>query len=342
MPVTPDIPATLWELVAQVPRGQVTTYGQLALALGHLSAARWVGHEVLHHEHRPHDADCVCHRVVRATGELGEFVAGGEQKESLLIGEGIVVRDGAIELSYVLFGVDAFVSSAPLAQLAREQSELLKRHSLAPFPAWPETTAGVDISYDWREGVAGYALVEVATGELLWSTSIRRPVTFPYITGFLSYRELPLHLALLEEVRQAGRMADVLLVDGSGILHPRGAGIATHLGIVTDLPTIGVTKKLLCGCADPGAAWPAGGVGLPVGYAPAIRACDPVVHEGKVIGASILSSPKSARPIYVSPGHRIDVRSAVEITRGLLRGRRLPEPVYWADRLSRATASETT
>jgi len=340
MLLTPDIPATLWDLVAQVPRGQVTTYGQLALALGHLSAARWVGHEVLHHEHRPHDADCVCHRVVRASGELGEFIAGSKQKELLLTGEGIVIQDGFLELAGMLFGVDAFASSAPLAQLAREQSELLKRHSLAPFTAWPETAGGVDISYDGREGVAGYALVEVATGELLWSTSIRRPVTFPYITGFLSYRELPLHLALLDKVRQEGRMADVLLVDGSGILHPRGAGIATHLGIVTDLPTIGVTKKLLIGREDPLAVWPTGGVGLPASYVPAIRSCEPVVHDGKLIGASILSSPKSARPIYVSPGHRIDVRSAVEITRGLLRGKRLPEPVYWADRLSRATARE--
>jgi deoxyribonuclease V len=250
--------------------------------------------------------------------------------------EGAGVVDGHVDLAAC--GFADFTSDRPLEALARRQRELLDRLSLAPRTNWPETAGGVDVSYAGSDGVAAYALVEVATGEMLWSTTIRRPVSFPYITGFLAFRELPLHLALLEEVRAANRLADVLLVDGSGILHARRAGIATHLGIVSELETIGVTKKLLCGKIDTGAGWPAGGVEAPGSLKPAIRACDPVIHEGSVIGAAMLSTPKSARPIYVSPGSGIDVRSSVEIARALLRGRRLPEPLYWADRLSRAAA----
>ena len=83
-----------------------------------------------------------------------------------------------------------------------------------------------------REGIAAYALVETASGQLVWSTTVRRRVVFPYITTYLSFREIPILLDLLDEVRSAGRMAEVLLVDGSGILHHRHAGIASHLGVV--------------------------------------------------------------------------------------------------------------
>ena len=88
--------------------------------------------------------------------------------------------------------------------------------------------------------------------ELVWSAKIRRAIRFPYITSYLTFRELPILLELLGEVRAAGRMAPVLLVDGSGILHPRRFGVASHLGVAADAATIGVTKKLLCGKVDIG------------------------------------------------------------------------------------------
>jgi deoxyribonuclease V len=117
------------------------------------------------------------------------------------------------------------------------------------------------------------------------------------------------------------------MVDGTGRLHPRHAGIATHLGVVARQPTIGVTKKLLCGRVD----------------VEGMRPLDsrPVELEGRPIGAAVRPTAGSRRPIFVSPGHRVDVALAETLVRRLLAGRRLPEPLYWADRFSRAAARET-
>jgi deoxyribonuclease V len=164
-------------------------------------------------------------------------------------------------------------------------------------------------------------LVETATGKLVWSMTIRRRIVFPYISTYLSFREIPILLDLLEDVRAADRMAEVLLVDGSGILHHRHAGIASHLGVVTSLATVGVAKKLLCGRVNiedmaPGES-------------------RPVIYKSEPIGAAIRPTAGSARPIFISPGHCTDVLFCEQLVRKLLVGRRLPAPTDWADRLSR-------
>jgi deoxyribonuclease V len=138
----------------------------------------------------------------------------------------------------------------------------------------------------------------------------------------LSFRELPLLLEMLDGVRTAGRLTEVVLVDGSGILHHRHAGIASYLGVAAGLPTIGVTKKLLCGQVD----WE----DLQAGEARG------VVYQGQRIGVALRPTAGSRRPIFVSPGHRVDLDFAEGLVRRLLRGRRLPEPLYWADRLGRS------
>ena len=317
----PDMPRLLLELLAQLPRGRVTTHGRLAKALGDVIASRWVGHFVLHHEHRP---GCVCHRVVRAGGELGSHVSGNVAEKARLLGaEGVRVCHGWVDVDRYAF--DAFISDRPLVRLQELQEQLLEKLSLKVRVRRPQLVGGVDISYARnREGVAAYALVELRTGRLVWSTTIRSAIRFPYITSFLAFRELPLLLELLDEVRDHDRQADVLLVDGSGIMHPRHAGIATHLGIATDIPTVGVTKKLLCGQVDLSS--------LPCGEP------RPVVHDGRTLGVALRPVESSRRPLFVSPGHLIDVPTAAQLVRRLLTGRRLPEPTYWADRLSRAQA----
>jgi deoxyribonuclease V len=186
----------------------------------------------------------------------------------------------------------------------------------------PSLAAGVDVSYAGpEEGVAAYALVDVATAKLVWSTTVRRRVGFPYITTYLSFRELPLLVDVLNAARQAGRMAEVVLVDGSGMLHPRRAGVACHLGVIEDLPTIGVTKKLLAGRVELSDMNP--------------REPRPVLLNGRPAGIAIRSTAGSRRPIFVSPGHRTSLPLAETLVLRLLTGHRLPEPLYWADRLSR-------
>jgi deoxyribonuclease V len=318
----PDMPACLRHLLAQVPAGRVATYGALAEALGNPVAARWVGHFLVHHEHQ---RSCACHRVVRVDGHLGQYLAGLPAKARMLAAEGIAVRQGTVDLDR--YGFHQFRGDRPLEELSRLQAEVLARVSLRGPRHVPEQVGGVDVSYlDPKTAAAAYALVDVESGRLVWSHTIRGLVRFPYITSYLSFRELPILLDLLDEVRAARRLAGVILVDGSGMLHPRRAGIATHLGVAAGLTTIGVTKKLLCGQVDLRQLGP--------------LEARPVVHEGRVLGAAIRPTAGSRRPIFVSVGHRIGLGMAETVVRRLLLGRRLPEPLYWADRLSRAAGRQ--
>lgn len=317
-PTVPDLEQRLRELLAQVPVGRVATCGALANALGNRVAATWVGYFALHH---PHHADCPCHRIVRAGGQLGGYVSGEEsEKIELLARDGVPCREGQIDLDR--FGFESFDTDRPLEELRRVQEAIQARIVLHARKQMPRYVGGVDVAYpNAKEGMAAYALIETETAALVWSTTVRRPVTFPYISTYLSFREIPILLELLDEVEAAGRMADLLLVDGNGILHHRHAGIASHLGVVQSIPTIGVTKKLLCGQVDiqdmaPGES-------------------RPIIHDGATIGIALRPTAGSRRPIFISPGHQVDVPFSERLVRRLLHGRRLPEPIYWADHLSR-------
>jgi deoxyribonuclease V len=321
-PDLPDLPALLRALVAQVPPGRVTTCGTLAAALGNPIAARWVGHFLLHHEH---DAACPCHRVVLAGGLLGNYVAGlGAAKARRLGREGVPVRCGVVDLER--YGWSEFESDRPLERLKQVQASVLARAVIRRRRKLPRLVGGVDLAYRGPVAAAAFALVDAQSGELVWSSTRVGQVRFPYITSYLSFRELPLLLELIEEVRHAGRLPDVVLVDGSGMLHPRQAGIATHLGVVAQLSTVGVTKKLLCGRVqtrdlDPG------------------QSC-PVVLDDRVVGVALRPTSGSRRPIYISIGNAVDLNFAEHLVRSLLVSRRLPGPIYWADRLSRQTARQ--
>ncbi len=195
----PDIAAALRTLIAQVPPGRVAACGRVAEALGNPVAARWVGHFLLHH---PHDAACQCHRVVRAGGRLGPYIDGGTAaKRRRLEAEGVAVRNGAVDLAQCAF--DRFDSDRPLERLRQIQEAAAAELVVRAAETMPRLVGGVDVSYPQPdEGVAAYALVEVETGQLLWSVKIRRRVRFPYITSYLAFRELPILLELLGE---AGR-----------------------------------------------------------------------------------------------------------------------------------------
>lgn len=317
-----DLESELHSLIAQIPSGRVATCGQLAEALGHPAAARWVGHFALHHEG---GEDCPCHRIVRAEGVLGGYAHGSlPTKKRLLRAEGIRLQQDRVSLEEC--GFTQFHSARPLLRLLRIQEGLSKKIKLRTWRKMPRRVGGVDVAYpNPREAQAAYALVDVETGRLEWSKTVRVPVRFPYITSFLSFRELPPLLTLLDEVRREGRLADVVMVDGSGILHPRRSGIAAHLGVAAGLPTVGVTKKLLCGQVD-----------LTDLQAGEVR---PVVDHEELLGLAIRATAGSRRPLFISPGHKTDLPFCEQLVRQLLRGRRLPEPLYWADHYSRHPAT---
>ncbi|MGK6320689.1 endonuclease V [Sphingomonas sp. DT-204] len=186
------------------------------------------------------------------------------------------------------------------------------------------TVAGVDTSMRWRD-VRGPIHAAVAPlrwppGEPLPAASVTMVPRIPYVPGYLGFRETP---AIVAALRRLGAMPDLILVDGHGRAHPRRCGIATHLGVVADVSTIGCAKTLLCGRIE-GA----------LGPAPGDRA--PLVDRGEVVGVALRTRPR-AQPIYVSIGHRVSLDTAVSWVLKLCDGRRLPLPIRLAHDAANAT-----
>ena len=179
--------------------------------------------------------------------------------------------------------------------------------------------AGVDIHVAPATGLtwAAIAVVELATLDLVQSALAAVPTGFPYVPGYLSFREIPAALAALALLECP---ADLLMVDGHGIAHPRRLGIAAHLGVLTGLPAIGVAKSRLIGEHEP--------------PEPARGSRVPLTHKGETL-AIVLRSREGARPLYVSIGHRVSLEQAVELVLATLSRYRLPEPTRLADKLSR-------
>ena len=318
----PDLHRETARLLRQIPTGRITTYGDVARALGDAGAARWVGEFLVSHVH---EDDCPCHRVVRVNGDVGLYITRSEEeKAARLRQDGVAVVHGRVDLKRFRF--DGLRSSAPLAVLRDLQVRIPEQLRLQPLAHAPQRVGGVDVSYlSGTEAVAAFVLLELPALELVWTKTLRGAVTFPYISGYLAFRELPLLARLFDEVRAAGCEPDVTFVDGNGILHPRRAGIASAFGLAVLTPTIGVGKKLLCGRIEDGSRTSA--------HAQA------VVHEGETVGYAVRASYKN-RPFYVSPGHLTDLAAALAVTRTTLGPHRLPLPIAFADRESRREAQQ--
>ena len=179
--------------------------------------------------------------------------------------------------------------------------------------------AGVDVGFEDGGKItrAAVVLLDAETLEPLGQVLARVPTCMPYIPGLLSFRELPAVLQALDSLEQ---MPDLIFSDGHGIAHPRGLGIAAHLGVITGLPTIGVAKKILTGQHDP--------LGEQRG-----DHVDLLDKGGKVIG-TVLRSKDKVRPLIISPGNRVSLTTAPELVMRYVTRYRLPEPTRLADRLA--------
>lgn len=192
------------------------------------------------------------------------------------------------------------------------------------LPSFPQTVAGVDVSYQ-RHGELFFAAVVVlrlADLTIVEEVIACRRTTFPYVPGLLSFRELPVVLDAFDRLQVA---PDAVLVDGQGIAHPRRLGLASHLGLWLDLPTVGCAKSRLCG---------EHGV---VGSQRGDRV--PLLLYGDEIG-SVLTTRSGVKPLYISPGHRIGVNGAVELTLRCGGRYRLPEPTRLAHHLANRARQE--
>lgn len=200
------------------------------------------------------------------------------------------------------------------AQALEIQARLAAQVSRNSEVVAPRFIAGVDISAEKSRGMAQGAVVVLQYPELrpVETKVIAGNLDFPYIPGLLSFRESPLTLAACE---QLGITPDLVLVDGQGVAHPRRFGLASHLGLCLNLPTIGCAKSLLCGThKTPGAE--------PGSYAD-------VVDRGEIIGVA-LRTKLGVKPIYVSIGHKVDLKTAISWVMKCCRGYRLPEPTRLA------------
>jgi deoxyribonuclease V len=182
------------------------------------------------------------------------------------------------------------------------------------LPSVVRTLAGVDVSYEkhGREFFAGVVLLAFPSLDPIAWASARGQVDFPYIPGLLSFRELPV---VLEAFRKLQAVPDLVMVDGQGIAHPRRLGIASHLGLWIEIPTIGCAKSRLCGVHDE--------VGLEKG------AGAPLYDRDEVIGR-VLRSRTGVKPLYVSPGYAIGVDHAAQWVLDSCHRYRMPEPTRQA------------
>jgi deoxyribonuclease V len=202
-------------------------------------------------------------------------------------------------------------------EAARVQAKLREQIVLAWDGRQISSIAGVDVSIS--EEMARCAIVVFAFPGLapLEGVTADLPLVFPYIPGLLSFREGPAVLAAWELLTMK---PDLLMFDGQGIAHPRGVGIASQMGLWLERPTIGVAKSRLYGThAEPG---------LKRG-----DRAELLGNEGPVIGA-VLRTKDNVKPLYISPGHLIDVEHAVEFTLACDGGYRLPETTRWAHRVA--------
>lgn len=177
---------------------------------------------------------------------------------------------------------------------------------------------GVDVGFEDGGQTTRAALVVLTFPELevVERQLARVPTSFPYVPGLLSFREIP---AILQAFEQLVQIPDLLMCDGQGVAHPRRLGIASHLGVWLDLPTIGVAKKRLTGWHDE--------------VADVKGATTALLDKGQRIG-TVLRSRVAVKPLYISPGHRVSQESAVRWVMQCLTRYRLPEPTRQAHRLA--------
>ncbi len=292
-----------YSLVSQIPSGRVSTYGSLAEALGDKIAARAVGKML---NQNPYAPEVPCHRVVRSNGTLGGYAKGKEKKKELLEKEGIEINDENVEnFRDILFS--DFESDLPLKELRRIQLNVKEKISLKGVSKNKHRIAGVDVSYSYPDAYAALSLWE--DGKEIEFYTEEYEVKFPYIPTYLAFRELPSLLNILEEVKTE---PDIIIVDGNGILHPKGVGLASHLGVETGIPTIGVAKSKLCGT-------------LAESVDQNNRVSE-VRKDGKLIGHAVLEGDRAKNPIYVSPGHHVSHNESIEIVREYCEYK-VPEPI---------------
>lgn len=308
-----DIAALVYKATSQIPRGMVSTYGDIATALGDKVAARAVG-EML--SHNPTPIIVPCHRIVYSDGTVGWYAGHGkgtERKVELLRSEGLEIRaDRVASFDSVRF--TDFRIPPMLKELREEQGSVRERVVDKDDFGELRRVAGLDVSYEEQRAFSAIAVYDLESGELVEERTAESKVKFPYIPTYLTYREMP---ALRPLIRPDD--GTVYLIDGQGVLHPRGAGIASHIGTCLGIPTVGAAKSLLVGKVEEPEA-----------------ERSPITLDGRAAGYMLRQGKKAT---YVSVGTRVSLDTAADIcSRFLERG--IPKPLRRAHELANRVRRE--
>jgi deoxyribonuclease V len=191
-----------------------------------------------------------------------------------------------------------------IQKLKEDQIKLAKKISHTDQFEKIETIAGVDYIYTEKEIICAIAILNYKTLEIIEKKYAVEKQNFPYIPGFLSYRVAAVTIRAFEMIEEK---PDIMMISANGILHPRKIGAASVFGLTNDITTIGVSKKKLCG----------------------EEIDDAVYIDKEIIGKKIVTKEK-AKPVYVSPGHKISLKTTLEVVKKMLKGHKLPEPLYLA------------
>lgn len=175
-----------------------------------------------------------------------------------------------------------------------------------------EVVAGVDLAFYGNDGIAACAATNYPSMRIVETRTLVMALAFPYIPTFLTFREGPPMVQVMSSLRTK---VNLFLINGQGIAHPLRCGLASHVGVDTDKPTIGVAASRLVGEYDH----------VPENEGDAV----PLIYEGEQVGW-LLKSRSGSNPIFISPGHRVGLDSSLKIVKTCLRGHKLPEPLQMA------------
>jgi deoxyribonuclease V len=200
-----------------------------------------------------------------------------------------------------------------LEKFKKIQERLSYKIKLQPLKKEPDLIAGVDVSYDEKEnfGYAAIVVMKWETFEIIEIKFFKGKVIIPYIPGFLSFREVPLILKCFYKLKYR---PELIFVDGQGIAHPRKMGLATHLGILLNIPTIGCAKKPLIKCEYPDNKK---------------GALSPIFLDKEIVGYALRTKP-GVKPVFVSPGNLISMEDSIKMVLKAVRKYRIPEPLRLA------------
>lgn len=299
-----DFYSYLYDLVKQIPPGRISTYTHLALALGDTRARKAVKETLA----TVHDNPSIpWYRVIGDNGAIQT-----EKQKHLLQQEKIPAYKKPV-LKYKDRVFSAFITTYPLKKLRKKQLILQQNLVLKDSFTTLDSIGGADVSYQGRNAYAGYVSMDYNTHVLGVTKTLQMKTNFPYIPTYLTYREFPILKTLLKNIPPPS----LLLLNGHGLSHPYHFGLASHLGILLDIPTIGIAKNLLCGT---------------ISHKNITQDVAPIIYHGKKVGWAHWPHGVQ-KPIFISPGHKISLATSLDIAKKMCQYR-IPEPLRKAHLLA--------